>query len=100
MSITPVRLADTAAAGVGTALRSTPAPAAGPFTKVIDHLLGQANQLQAQADQAVQELALGKTDDLHRVLLAVSQADLSFRLILEIRNRLTDAFQEVTRMQV
>jgi flagellar hook-basal body complex protein FliE len=32
--------------------------------------------------------------------LAVAQADLSFRLILELRNRLADAFQEVTRMQV
>ena len=42
----------------------------------------------------------GNAQDLHTVSLAVAQADLSFRLILEMRNRLSDVFQEVTRMQV
>jgi flagellar hook-basal body complex protein FliE len=52
-----------------------------------------------QANQAVQDLALGRTDHLHNVLLEVAQADLAFRLVLEMRNRLTDAYQDVMKMQ-
>ena len=52
------------------------------------------------ANAAVTALATGEAQDLHTVSLAVAQADLSFRLILELRNRLADALQEVTRMQV
>ena len=44
--------------------------------------------------------ALGRTDALHEVMLQVAQADLSFRFILEIRNRLTEAYQEIMKMQI
>jgi flagellar hook-basal body complex protein FliE len=63
-------------------------------------LLAGNQQANAAADAAVTALATGEAQDLHTVSLAVAQADLSFRLILELRNRLTDALQEVTRMQV
>ena len=61
---------------------------------------GFANVLNGILAAAVTDLATGKAQDLHTVSLAVAQADMSFRLILELRNRLADAFQEVTRMQV
>jgi flagellar hook-basal body complex protein FliE len=70
------------------------------FTNVVDQLLGNAVQSDQQASAAVRDLATGQTDNLHGVLLQVAQADLSFRLILEIRNRLSDAFQEIMKMQV
>src|SRR5262249_10525521 len=70
------------------------------FGGLLDRLLSQVNQQQTQADQAVQNLALGQTDQLHNVLLEVAKADLAFRLALEIRNRLADAYQEVTKMQI
>jgi flagellar hook-basal body complex protein FliE len=74
--------------------------ASGGFTKLVDNLLNDANTQQVQADSAVKGLALGQTDNLHNVMLSVAQADLTFRMILEIRNRLNDAYQEVMRMQV
>jgi flagellar hook-basal body complex protein FliE len=55
---------------------------------------------QAQAVQAVQDLALGKNDDVHNVAMALARSDISFRMILEVRNRLEQAYQEVMRMQV
>jgi flagellar hook-basal body complex protein FliE len=76
------------------------APGGSGFVNLIDDLLGKVNQQQAGADLAVRDLAAGQTDNLHGVMLAVAKADLSFRLFLEIRNRLTDAFQEIMRMQV
>ncbi|GBD37614.1 Flagellar hook-basal body complex protein FliE [bacterium HR36] len=78
----------------------TSAPGTVPFGTLVEQLLSQASTTAAQANQAVQELALGRTDNLHEVLLRVAQADLAFRLVLEIRNRLTEAYQEILRMQV
>jgi flagellar hook-basal body complex protein FliE len=75
-------------------------PAESPFNNLIDRLLGQAAGHQAEADQAVEKLALGQTDSLHGVMLSVAKADLSFHMILEIRNRMTDAYQEIMRMSV
>ena len=71
-----------------------------PFVDVVEKLLGDANAGQLQADQAIRELASGNAENLHDVMLAVAKADLAFRTILEVRNRLTDAYQEVMRMQV
>jgi flagellar hook-basal body complex protein FliE len=71
-----------------------------PFVNVVEKLLGEANAGQLQADQATRELAAGQIENLHDVMLAVAKADLSFRMILEVRNRLTEAYQEVMRMQV
>jgi len=79
---------------------SSPAGAANGFSSVLNGLLAQNQQANVAADQAVSELVAGQAQDLHTVSLAVAQADLSFRMILEIRNRLTEAAQEVMRMQV
>ncbi len=73
---------------------------AGGFASVLNGLLAGNQQASAAADAAVRDLATGNAQDLHTVSLAVAQADVSFRLILELRNRLADALQEVTRMQV
>jgi|SRR3990172_12523390 len=78
----------------------TAAPETGCFTRLVDGLLGGAHAEQAQADEAVRQLATGQSDNLHDVMLQVAQADLSFRTILEVRNRLTEAYQEIMRMQV
>ena len=71
-----------------------------PFASVMDRFLGGAAQSHQTAEAAVRDLALGETDNLHGVMLQVAQADLSFRLILEIRNRLIEAYQDVTKMQI
>ncbi len=78
------------------------APTAGstPFSGVVQHFLSGAAESHAGAQAAVRDFAMGQTDNLHGVMLQVAQADLSFRLILEIRNRLTEAYQEITKMQV
>jgi flagellar hook-basal body complex protein FliE len=78
--------------------RST--PGLDSFGRVIDQLLSSHAQTEAKANQAVLDLSMGKTDDLHAVALAASMADLSFRRILEIRNRLLESYQEIMRMPV
>lgn len=100
MSIAGVGPASWIAPGGALPPAGEPRPAGAPFMRVIEDLIGKASAQDAKAEQAVQDLATGKTDELHNVMLAVAQADLSFRLVLEIRNRLTEAYQEIMRMQV
>jgi flagellar hook-basal body complex protein FliE len=85
--------------------RATPSPAtepaaAGGFAQVLQGVLAGNAADAASADAAITALATGQAQDLHTVSLAVAQADLSFRMILEMRNRLTEAYQEIQRMQV
>ncbi len=74
--------------------------ASGSFGQVLNNVLSANAHATKNADQAVTDLVTGKTTDLHTVTLAAAQADLSFRLILELRNRLTEAYQEVMRTQL
>jgi len=67
---------------------------------VLGQFLNDASGQQAHAEQAVQSLAAGRADNAHNVMLSMAKADLSFHLVLEIRNRLSDAYQEIMRMQV
>jgi flagellar hook-basal body complex protein FliE len=68
------------------------------FPNVLNQLLHSAAHSHESAEAAVRDMALGKTDNLHGVMLQMAQADLTFHLILEIRNRLTDAYQEIMKM--
>jgi flagellar hook-basal body complex protein FliE len=91
--------------GIGPTLdlvcRSAPESASdGPFARAVDKFLREARAKQEAADQAVLGLATGQTEDIHQVMLAVTKADLTFRTVLQIRNRVTEAYQEITRMAV
>jgi flagellar hook-basal body complex protein FliE len=68
------------------------------FPNMLNQLLDSAARSHSSADAAVRDMALGQTDNLHGVMLQMAQADLTFHLILEIRNRLTDAYQEIMKM--
>ena len=72
----------------------------GSFGNLIEKTLNETERLQDHADGMVKSLAQGEITDVHEVMLAMSRADLSFRMMLEVRNKLLDAYQEVMRMQV
>lgn len=70
------------------------------FGQILSKFLGSTSQADADANRAIQALANGEAEDVHTASLAMAQADLSFRLALEIRNRLQEAVQEIFRLQV
>lgn len=86
--------------------RSTPqakpaTPAAGrSFRDILLDSLDEVNRLQSQADQGVQRLLAGETDNVAEVLAAVNKAGIAFDLLMEIRNKLTDAYQEIQQMRI
>jgi flagellar hook-basal body complex protein FliE len=71
-----------------------------PFADMVKGLVAEANQEQLKSQDGVRQLIAGETDSIHDVVLTTSRADLAFRLMMEIRNRLIASYQEVMRMQV
>ena len=63
-------------------------------------MLGEVNAMQLKADQKIEEFATTKDKDLHGTMIAMQKADVSLRLLLQIRSRLTTAYQEIMRMQL
>lgn len=72
----------------------------GDFTQWFDKELNEVNKQIADADKAVQALATGDSENLHQVMIALEKAKLSFELVVQVRNKLLEAYQEVMRMQV
>ena len=70
------------------------------FGDVLKDAISTANQLQKQSDQEIQKLMTGETQDLHTTLIAVQKADLSFQMMMQVRNKIIQAYQEILRMQV
>ena len=60
----------------------------------------EVNSMQQQADQAVEMLATGENVDPTEVLTAVQKADLAFRMVMQIRNKLMQAYQEVKEIRI
>jgi flagellar hook-basal body complex protein FliE len=69
------------------------------FVDTLKSLTSQVDQEIGEANRQSEQFAVGKDFDLHEIMIATEKADLSFRLLLQIRNKLLDAYQEVMRMQ-
>lgn len=63
-------------------------------------LFNEVNQLQNQADLKVEEFATSPNKDVHGTMIALQKADLSLRLFMQIRSKLTAAYQEIMRTQM
>jgi flagellar hook-basal body complex protein FliE len=62
--------------------------------------MAETNQQLMDADQQVTRLALGETDNLHQVMISLERAKLSFQLMVQVRNKFLEAYQDVLRMQI
>jgi flagellar hook-basal body complex protein FliE len=75
-------------------------PAGTDFAARLTSELGRINGQLLAADGQVADLALGKVQNLHEVMIALEEAKLSFQLLVQVRNRALEAYQEILRMQV
>ncbi len=74
--------------------------AASSFGETLREAISAVNEVQKQSDLAVQKLMTGESQDLHETLIAVQKADLSFQMMMQVRNKIVQAYQEIMRMQV
>lgn len=107
MSVAPVGVVVGAGGGIPPLSPHSAAPlptggGAGPagFGDLVSQFLQEANSQQLQVGQQINSLATGETDNVQDVVMSVAKADLAFRLVMEIRNRLISSYQELMRMQV
>jgi flagellar hook-basal body complex protein FliE len=75
-------------------------PAAPSFKDILLENLKQVNRLQQEATTAVEDLATGKRNDVEGVLIATQKADLAFKMMLSVRNKVMAAYEEVKQMRV
>ncbi|HAR43348.1 MAG TPA: flagellar hook-basal body complex protein FliE [Bdellovibrionales bacterium] len=78
------------------------AGAAGPktFADVLQHSVEKVNTYQQQSDVAMKELVAGRTKNIHETMLTIERADTSLKLMMQVRNKILDAYREIMRMQV
>jgi flagellar hook-basal body complex protein FliE len=70
------------------------------FADTLKGSIQEVNNLQINADRAIQELGTGETRNIHETMILLEKADVSFRLMMEVRNKLMDAYREIMRTQV
>ncbi len=70
------------------------------FQDVLKGFVNEVNDLQLNMDKKIEQFASGDIKDVHEVMIAVEEADIAFQLMMEIRNKLMKAYEEVMKMSV
>jgi flagellar hook-basal body complex protein FliE len=70
------------------------------FMNSLQQAIGKANDIQLEASQATEALMTGQTQNIHQTMVALQEADVSFQLMMQIRNKLVSAYEEIQRMQI
>jgi flagellar hook-basal body complex protein FliE len=95
--------ADAPVAAPKIALPSQAGAAAAPtdgFTQMLDGLVGAVDAKQQAASAATRKVLLGESDQLHQSIIAMQEASVAFTMMVEVRNKLVESYQELMRMQV
>jgi flagellar hook-basal body complex protein FliE len=78
---------------------AAPKPAGG-FAAMLEQTIAQTQAKQDQADAAIGAAVLDQGVDVHQVMIAQEEASLTFELLMEVRNRLLEGYQQLMQMQV
>ena len=87
---------------IGSATSGKPARISNPgsFGKMLTDSIDQVNRLQVAADSSIKDLAMGKQTDIHRTMVAMEKASISFELLMQIRNKVISAYDRIMRMPI
>lgn len=82
-------------------ITTTPATSQADFGQLLKSAVDQVNTVQQTANQLSQEFVRGNQDvELHDVMISLQKANVSFQSMVQVRNRLVTAYQEIMNMQV
>lgn len=70
------------------------------FAQELKNALGNVNQMQVDGEKAMSDIATGSVKDLHQAAIAIDKAEISMKLMLEVRNKALNAYKEITRTQM
>jgi flagellar hook-basal body complex protein FliE len=69
------------------------------FGEYLEGSLGEVSRMQKEADLAATKLMTGENKDIHNTMIKAQKAEISFQLIMQIRNKIISAYEELQRMQ-
>jgi flagellar hook-basal body complex protein FliE len=70
------------------------------FADQLKNAVAEVNDLQTRREDLVEKMVTGEATEVHDVMIAAKESQLAFELLLEIRNKLLESYQEIMRMQV
>ncbi len=70
------------------------------FTDILKDVVAETSKEQIASDKAIEKLNTGEAKNIHEVMISMEKADISMRLLVQMRNKIVDAYKEVMRMQV
>jgi len=70
------------------------------FKDLLKQNINKVNNMQLDSNQITEDFALGKTDNIHQVMIAAEKAETSMKLTMGIQNKVIDAYKEIMRLQV
>lgn len=71
----------------------------GGFGSLLNQAIDRVGELKHTSDQQVSELIQGDRQDVHNVMIAVEKADVAFQLMMQVRNKIVNAYEEVSKLQ-
>jgi len=80
-------------------VEQSPSAPGGDFAGTLREAMNEMGNLSSQAETKVVSVLEGNGTDVHTALIAVEKADLSFQLMMQVRNKIVSAYQEISRMQ-
>ena len=78
----------------------TEKPSKQSFSDVLSDAINGVDKTMKGSDAKVQQFVAGETDNVHDVMISMQRANLSFDLMVEVRNKVVETYQEVSRMQI
>lgn len=70
------------------------------FGDMLKNMVSDTNQAQAAGDKAVESLQAGSAQHLHEVMISVEEAEISLKMLVQMRNKALAAYEEIMRMQI
>ena len=70
------------------------------FSELVSSSIEQVNNAQMKGDLDIEKLHSGEAQNLHDVMISVEQADISLRMLVQVKNKALTAYEEIMRMQV
>ena len=84
---------------IGLGGRNSPASAGGTgFVQTLEDTMQKVEALQTEAEKQVEGMVSGQGVDIHSAMIAIEKADLSFQLMMQVRNKIVDAYQQIAQM--
>ncbi len=70
------------------------------FADMLSNAVGSVDRTMKASEQSIQDFAAGRNENVHDVMISMQRAQLSFQLMVEMRNKAIETYQEISRMQI